>query len=116
MDINLPYLNQILINLIMNSVEQTRRIRKASGKVEVSCKMKNGDRRCIQISVKDNGPGIHEVHRSRIFDLLFTSKPKGTGIGLYISRVFARALQAKLFIEYTCRFDGTIMTLELPIK
>ncbi len=115
-NINLPYLNQILINLIMNSVEQTQRIRKENGKVEISCQMKSGDQRCIKISVKDNGPGIHEVHRLKIFDLLFTSKPKGTGMGLYISRAFARVLEGKLYIEYTCRFDGTVMSLELPIK
>jgi len=52
----------------------------------------------------------------KIFDLLFTSKPKGTGMGLYISRAFARVLEGKLYIEYTCRFDGTVMSLELPIK
>ena len=100
----------------MNSVEQTQRIRKENGKVEISCQMKSGDQRCIKISVKDNGPGIHEVHRLKIFDLLFTSKPKGTGMGLYISRAFARVLEGKLYIEYTCRFDGTVMSLELPIK
>ena len=115
-DINLPYLNQILINLIMNSVEQTQRIRKINGKVEIKLEQKNSGNRCVKISVKDNGPGIHEVHQAKIFNLLFTSKPKGTGIGLYISRAFARALKAKLYIEYTCRFDGTIITLELPIK
>lgn len=116
LNINLPYLNQILINLIMNSVEQTSRIRKANGQVVIRCQMKSSDHRWVKISVKDNGPGIHEAHRAKIFDLLFTSKPKGTGIGLYISRAFAQALQGKLDIEYTCRFDGTIMTLELPIK
>lgn len=116
MDINLAYLNQILINLIMNSVEQTQRIRKVNGKVAIRLELQNGNHRWVKISVEDNGLGIHEVHRSKIFDLLFTSKPKGTGIGLYISRAFARALKAKLYVEYTCRFDGTIMTLELPIK
>jgi len=112
--INLAYLNQILTNLIMNSVEQTKRVRSADGKVKVSCQVEYGDKRCIKIRIRDNGPGVHDTYRTRIFDLLFTSKPKGMGMGLYISRAFAKALNADLRIEYTCRFDGTIMVIELP--
>jgi len=112
--VNLTFLNQILTNLVMNSIEQTRRIRPDNGKIEVFYEADEVNR-LLRIKVRDNGPGIHEAHRDRIFELLFTSKPKGMGMGLYISRAFARAIHGELRIEYTCRFDGTVMVIELPL-
>ena len=42
----------------------------------------------VAISIKDNGPGIPETVREKIFEHLFTTKPvgKGTGLGLSIAR------------------------------
>jgi signal transduction histidine kinase/ActR/RegA family two-component response regulator/predicted RNA-binding protein with RPS1 domain len=115
-DLNLAYLDQILINVIVNAIEQTCRIRQSDGLVDVSCELKHGDKYPIKIWIDDNGPGIHEVHRKKIFDLFFTTKSDGLGLGLYISRALAIAINANLNIEYTCRFDGTTFLIELPLK
>jgi signal transduction histidine kinase len=40
--------------------------------------------------VRDTGGGIPEAIRDRIFDPYFTTKPAGTGIGLYLSRQIAQ--------------------------
>ncbi len=36
----------------------------------------------VRVDVKDRGPGIPEEHLSKVFDLYFTTKPKGSGLGL----------------------------------
>jgi signal transduction histidine kinase len=38
--------------------------------------------RYVKLSVSDNGPGIPAEHREKIFNLYFSTKPGGTGLGL----------------------------------
>ena len=45
----------------------------------------------LMIEVRDNGAGIAAEHRDAIFRAFFTTKPSGSGIGLYIARQIARA-------------------------
>jgi signal transduction histidine kinase len=44
-----------------------------------------------EVSITDSGPGIPEAVRPRIFDLHFTTKNSGTGIGLYVARSIVEA-------------------------
>ena len=44
-----------------------------------------------EIAVIDNGPGVPDALRARIFDPFFTSRPDGTGLGLSVARSIARA-------------------------
>lgn len=40
----------------------------------------------VEIVIEDTGVGVEEVHRSRIFDVLFTTRAKGTGLGLALCK------------------------------
>ena len=79
-------MNRVLINLLSNAVEammgkvgQTASSLTANPKILVTtCLTKRG----VEISVGDNGPGISDENRSRIFEPLFTTKSFGTGLGL----------------------------------
>ena len=76
-------LQQVFINLILNSVE----ILPKKGTITISTyKSKEEDYEVVEIS--DNGPGIPEHILPRIFDPFFTtkSKRKGTGLGLSVSK------------------------------
>ena len=44
-----------------------------------------------EVLITDNGPGIPENLRQRIFDMHFTTKTSGTGIGLYVARSIVEA-------------------------
>jgi signal transduction histidine kinase len=48
--------------------------------LKISCRA--AARRSVQVDVEDTGVGIPPEHLSRIFDLYFTTKEKGSGIGL----------------------------------
>lgn len=69
---------QSLIELLSNSLDHLQ----AGGRVHVVARVHCGRRDLACISVIDNGPGIPERPRERVFDLFFTSGPDGSGIGL----------------------------------
>jgi signal transduction histidine kinase len=52
--------------------------------VSLSFRQASGGR--VQIEVADNGPGVPEDLRREIFLPFFTTKPKGTGVGLSLAR------------------------------
>ncbi|MEE4254261.1 MAG: ATP-binding protein [Desulfuromusa sp.] len=91
-DVNLtelPLLNidknrfkQIFINLILNAVQAMN----SGGKIQIST-ITNNDK-SISIHFRDNGPGIPDMLKQRIFEPFFTSRKdgQGTGLGLYLCR------------------------------
>jgi signal transduction histidine kinase len=72
-------LKQLVMNLLRNSLEACE---PNTGKVTVHL-IKKGD--SIQLSVRDNGPGIPADIRDKIFNPYFTTKDRGTGLGLSIA-------------------------------
>jgi signal transduction histidine kinase len=81
---------QILTNLILNSAEALGAV---GGVVQISGERAGSG---VQIAVRDNGPGIPESVRDGLFGLFVTSKPQGTGIGLFISRRLAESMGGSL--------------------
>lgn len=75
-------LTQVLINLVKNAIHSLEN--HPSGLIKVIAGVDNKDRKYITIS--DNGPGIPEEMIDEIFVPFFTTKDKGTGIGLSLSR------------------------------
>jgi signal transduction histidine kinase/ligand-binding sensor domain-containing protein len=69
----------------------------------------------IEISVKDNGPGIPEAIRDKIFQPFFTTKPTGlgTGLGLSLSYDIVKAHGGELKVE-TIESEGSTFILHLP--
>jgi signal transduction histidine kinase len=64
------------LNIIVNAVEA---MEPGSGILQLRTLSKDG--KCV-VSITDNGPGIEEESLSKVFEPYFTSKPKGTGLGL----------------------------------
>jgi signal transduction histidine kinase len=69
-------LRQAILNLALNACQAMPE----GGTLRVACRATA--RRRVEIDVEDTGMGIPPEHLSRIFDLYFTTKEKGTGIGL----------------------------------
>ena len=69
----------------------------------------------MQITVKDNGNGIPEAVREKIFQPFFTTKPtgQGTGLGLSLSYDIVKAHGGELKVE-TKEEEGTEFTISLP--
>jgi signal transduction histidine kinase len=69
-------LSQALLNLALNACQAMA----DGGTLKISCR--TAPRRRVEIDIEDTGIGIPPEHLSRIFDLYFTTKEKGSGIGL----------------------------------
>jgi two-component system, NtrC family, sensor kinase len=76
-------LQQVFVNLITNALDAIEEAGKPSGILEIVTR-RDGEKAVIMI--QDNGVGIEQKERDRIFDLFHTTKPvgKGTGLGLSI--------------------------------
>ncbi len=102
-------LNQVFLNLLSNAVDAIP----GRGSVEIETSI---DHRTYRIFIRDDGTGIPEAVRTRIFEPLFTTKsPKeGTGLGLAISSDIVRAHRGK--IEARSRgVRGTEFCVSIPI-
>ena len=77
-------LQQVLLNLVINSFDAMRNTPLSSRKVVITTERNADDG--IRASVRDYGVGISEEARDRIFDHFFTTKAQGLGMGLAIVR------------------------------
>jgi signal transduction histidine kinase len=89
-------IEQVLINLIKNSIESLLQNGTVSGKIELNGKY---DGQNILIEVADNGPGIIPEAINRIFVPFFTTKKTGSGIGLALSRQIMQLHNGTLTVE-----------------
>jgi two-component system sensor histidine kinase HydH len=98
-------LMQILDNLVSNAFD--------AGGSEPPMLGLETSRSLLLFTVSDSGPGVAPEHRSRLFELFFTTKTKGSGIGLALAAKYAK--QAGGAIAYAPRTGGgSIFTLSLP--
>lgn len=75
-------LKQSLLNIIVNGC-QAMSEKGDGGKLTIETgRTKDEEQEMIFISIRDTGPGIPEQVREKIFNLYFTTKPQGSGIGL----------------------------------
>jgi C4-dicarboxylate-specific signal transduction histidine kinase len=83
------------------------------GLVEISCS--SNDQRA-EIVIRDNGIGVQESDRSKIFLPFFTTRPagKGVGLGLSISHQIVSAYGGS--IELMADQNGTAFRMTIPVK
>ncbi|THD56728.1 AAA family ATPase, partial [Phenylobacterium sp.] len=74
-------LQQVILNLIMNSLEAMKDV---EGARELAVRTRIADDQSLVVSVSDTGVGLPQNDANRIFDTFFSTKPDGTGMGLSI--------------------------------
>ncbi len=102
-------LRQAIINITLNAMEAFEN--KVDTEKRVSLEIEESES-TISISIEDNGDGIDQNILSRIFDPYFTTKTKGTGLGLVMAKNIVEAHKGKLEVQSSP--DGTIMEIVLP--
>lgn len=106
-----------LADAVQNVVDNAIRFTREGGDVSVDVSSDNGT---VRIRVSDDGPGIADAHRDRVFERFFRGDDakkragEGTGLGLAIARDGVRRCGGEVVIESTGE-KGTTMTLELPV-
>src|SRR5262249_32676721 len=66
----------------------------------------------VNLTVTDTGPGVPEEIRASIFDAFFTTRPHGTGVGLFISQQILRRHGGELVLGASA--SGASFRLALP--
>lgn len=104
---------QVLLNLIMNSIEALRTNSLEEKKIVIETYL-NTDK-TISINIKDNGPGIPQTNIPKVFDLYFTTKPKGMGLGLGICRTIIETHGGNIIAKNNIE-GGACFQINLPHK
>jgi len=111
---NLPVLHadpdmilRIFLNLISNAVDAMPN----GGVITLETSQRNG---FVEVSMRDTGIGIPEENREKLFTPLFSTKPNGIGLGLYITKKLVEAHGGTIMVE-SKKTEGTTFTVMLPI-
>jgi nitrogen fixation/metabolism regulation signal transduction histidine kinase len=99
-------IEQVLINLILNAIHASRTVEKPSIRLE----SRLDERGRVTISVADNGPGILDEVKEKIFTPFFTTRQEGSGIGLSLSRQIMRLHKGTITFQSTPQ-EKTVFTL-----
>ncbi len=102
------HLALVLHNLISNAYQAMPE----GGRLDISSRLEAGQ---VALSVTDSGCGISPGDRERIFEPLFTTKDRGIGLGLAISRGLVEANGGSIEVE-SASGDGSIFTITLPVN
>jgi C4-dicarboxylate-specific signal transduction histidine kinase len=109
LDVDPDQVGQIIVNLLTNA---TQSIGDASGRLTVRARNGNGR---VSIDVRDTGPGVPPRLTEKIFEPLYTTKARGIGLGLSVSRSLAAANSGSLTVLNHPE-GGAVFTLELPAQ
>lgn len=105
-------LERVFTNLISNAVDV---MSEAGGTLSVRVGMKAvaNQQPQMEITIADNGPGIPDAMKERLFEPFSTNKPRGTGLGLAISKQIVTTHRGAI---YASSFPGgTVFHIELPV-
>jgi signal transduction histidine kinase len=100
-------LKQVWLNLVQNALEAVP----PGGRVRVSCRSEAGR---VEVRVADDGPGIPAGVLGRLGEPFFTTRARGTGLGLYLSRQLVQGAGGSITIA-SRPGAGTIVTVDLPL-
>ena len=103
------HLREVLVNLLANARDALN----SKGRIDVNVRL--DDRNSVVIAITDDGPGIPEYQREHIFEPYFSTKEKGTGLGLAVVRHNTEIYGGKAVVESTLG-KGTTFTLIFPAK
>jgi len=99
-------MREVITNLLNNAIDAVDK----GGRVEATTGRRGNG--WPYFSIADNGPGISDAQRHRLFEPHFTTKEGGTGLGLFMSYGIVREHQGQLLFEGNRR--GAVFTVTLP--
>lgn len=105
-------IQQVVLNLVLNGFQAMP----DGGRVRVSVKKgKNTDEPKAKVIVADNGPGVPDEMRERIFQSFLSGRPdEGTGLGLAISKQIIKSHRGKIKLVETSA-EGSVFEFTLPL-
>jgi PAS domain S-box-containing protein len=100
-------MKQVLLNILLNAIEAS------PSQTVIDCEARILDDH-VELTVADRGPGIPASQRSRVFDPFFSTKTRGTGLGLAVTKQIVDEHQGRIRL-LPRRGGGTRVVIQLPI-
>ena len=113
-DIHANPFSQAIRNIVINAFQAMAD--KPGGKLWITTEEGTGDYQGKAIlRFRDNGPGIREEHRHRIFEPDFTTKPSGNGVGLWLVQSQLQLIGGTIDVDSVFG-EGATFTLTVPLS
>ncbi|MEN8761028.1 MAG: PAS domain S-box protein [Thiogranum sp.] len=109
---NKVQIEQVLVNLVRNSIEAIQSIPKYSGEVILATQLLKDE--SIEVTVSDNGAGLDAGMIGKLFNPFQTSKASGMGMGLSISRSIIEDHGGSIWADEK-RHNGALFGFRLPV-
>ncbi len=99
---------QVFLNLFQNAIQAIR----DRGEIIIRSYVRDSS---IIVEIRDNGEGIEESIRDRIFEPFFSTKPKGSGLGLVVTRQLISKYNGDIKIQSE-NGNGTLVQISFPVQ
>ena len=103
--------HQVMLNLTTNAIDA---VKKTTNK-RITITMYEEENNQINLTIGDNGIGIDEAEQANLFRPFFTTKPKGTGLGLVIVKKMLAKMNCSIDI-YSRKSVGTQIFIIIPAQ
>ena len=106
-------LRQVFLNFIRNAIQAMHE----GGELKLESKIIKGNDKelpCVAVSISDTGVGISSENLKKIFNPFFTTKARGTGLGMAIAYNIIKAHQGTIEVESEENV-GTTFTVKIPM-
>jgi two-component system NtrC family sensor kinase len=104
-------IQQIFVNLLLNALQATE----DRGIITIKSYI-TPDQDCVKCEITDTGCGIPPDHMPKIFEPFFSTKQKGTGLGLAVSYGIVQKHRGRIYASGGPGEKGTTFTVEIPIS
>jgi two-component system NtrC family sensor kinase len=104
-------IEQVFVNLLLNALQATA----DHGVITIRSYL-SPDRERLKCEIEDTGCGIPPEHMSKIFEPFFSTKPKGTGLGLAVSFGIIQKHRGRIYASGDRGGKGATFTIEIPIS
>ena len=91
-------IEQVLINLSANAIEAITTAGQTNGRIDIDAQY-NQDGQYVEISIRDNGPGIDPVVSGSLFNAMATTRQDGLGLGIAICVSIIESHNGRLWLE-----------------
>lgn len=105
-----PRIRQVFRNILENAIV----VSPERGEVRIHCeRTEHGNAPAIRLTFQDQGPGLNAEQVKRIFDPFYTTKTRGTGLGMAIAKRIVDAHQGEIRVGHSA--GGAIIHVTLPV-
>ena len=109
-EFDLKQMKRVLINLLENSIT----VLPDNGIIEISLSC-DKEKQVVYMKVRDNGSGVADEDKLRLFEPYFSTKKSGTGLGLAIANTVVTDHNGRITVTDN-KPTGTVFTVELPMS